>query len=81
MSTAIAAPWDPTRLPPLPLHRFTVEEYHRMIASGALDEERRVELLEGWIVSKRNYGVGESVPVSLDGQEIGAIGVASLFAE
>jgi Uma2 family endonuclease len=34
------------------LKRFTVEEYHKMIQSGALDEEARFELLEGWIVYK-----------------------------
>jgi Uma2 family endonuclease len=52
MSTAFTTFWDPTRLPPLPLHRFSVEEYHRIIKSGVLNENHRVELLEGWIVSK-----------------------------
>lgn len=39
-------------VPPLPLRRFTVEQYHRMIATGVLTENDRVELLEGWIVNK-----------------------------
>jgi Uma2 family endonuclease len=34
------------------LHRFTVDQYHHMIRSGVLDANDRVELLEGWIVSK-----------------------------
>jgi Uma2 family endonuclease len=38
--------------PSLPLRRFTVDEYHRLISSGGLSEDERVELLEGWIVSK-----------------------------
>ncbi|MBI4603061.1 MAG: Uma2 family endonuclease [Planctomycetes bacterium] len=38
--------------PPLPLRRFTVEEYHRMGKAGVLTEDDRVELLEGWIVPK-----------------------------
>ena len=32
--------------------RFTVEEYHRLIQTGALTEDDAVELLEGWIVRK-----------------------------
>ena len=37
---------------PWPLHRFTVDEYHRMIQSGILTENHDVELLEGWICQK-----------------------------
>jgi Uma2 family endonuclease len=39
-------------MPPLPVRRFSVAEYHRMIDSGILTDEDRVELLEGWIVPK-----------------------------
>ncbi len=39
-------------LMPIPVHRFTVAQYHRMIATGVLTENDRVELLEGWIVDK-----------------------------
>lgn len=42
-------------LPPPPtnrLARFSVEQYHRMIASGAFTEDDRMELLEGWVVEK-----------------------------
>ncbi len=38
--------------PPLPLRRFTVNEYHRMSETGILGEDEDVELLEGWIVSE-----------------------------
>lgn len=34
------------------LKRFTVEEYHRMIDSGALTEDDHLELLDGLVVSK-----------------------------
>jgi Uma2 family endonuclease len=37
---------------PYAMRRFTVDEYHRMIASGILTEDDPVELLEGWIVEK-----------------------------
>jgi Uma2 family endonuclease len=33
-------------------HRFTVDDYHRMIQSGVLDEDDAVELLEGYVVNK-----------------------------
>jgi Uma2 family endonuclease len=39
-------------MPPLPVRRFSVKEYHRMIQSGILTDEDHVELLEGWIVPK-----------------------------
>lgn len=32
--------------------RFTVDEYHRMIESGILNDEDKVELLEGYVVEK-----------------------------
>jgi Uma2 family endonuclease len=42
----------PAILPPLPVRRFTVDEYHQMIRTGVLGEDDDVELLEGWIVPK-----------------------------
>jgi hypothetical protein len=39
-------------VPPYPVRRFTVAEYHQMIQAGILTEEDRVELIEGWIVPK-----------------------------
>ncbi len=45
-----------TRLPPIlpdsPIWRFTVDEYHRMIETGVLGEDDRVELIEGCVVPK-----------------------------
>ena len=40
--------------PPLPLRKFSVEQYHRLGEMGVLTPEDRVELLEGWIVEKMN---------------------------
>ncbi len=38
---------------PLPgMHRVTVDEYERIIASGSLDDPERVELINGYIVDK-----------------------------
>ena len=36
----------------MPIRRFTVAEYHRMIDAGILTEDDNVELLKGWIVPK-----------------------------
>jgi Uma2 family endonuclease len=35
---------------PTPLHRFSLEEYHRLIESGAFDEDTRMELIDGLLV-------------------------------
>ena len=56
--SALAPP--PPRLPvaPVPpallswMHRFSVDEYHRMIQLGILTEKDNVELLNGWIIEK-----------------------------
>ena len=39
-------------VPPLPVRRFSVAEYHKLIDAGILTEDNPVELLEGWIVPK-----------------------------
>ena len=36
--------------------RFTLEEYHRMGETGILDEDERVELIEGEIVEMTPIG-------------------------
>ena len=53
----------PPAVPPFAVHRFTVDEYHRMIEIGSLSENDRIELIHGWLVTKmtlnppHNYGV------------------------
>jgi Uma2 family endonuclease len=54
---ATIAPARPkiSSLPPSgtpPLHRITVDEYERIIASGALEDPGRVELIDGYMVDK-----------------------------
>jgi Uma2 family endonuclease len=43
-------------VPPFPIARFSVEQYHRMLASGAFTEHDRVELIDGWVVQKMAKG-------------------------
>jgi Uma2 family endonuclease len=51
---AFAFSLDDPLAPPLPIHRFTVEQYQRLGDLGLITPEDRVELLEGWIVKKMN---------------------------
>ena len=51
--TTVWSPFTADRMPvPVPVHRFTVKQYHEMIRTGILGENDRVELLAGLIVDK-----------------------------
>ncbi len=53
MTQAVAKPVVPSSAAPaLPMYRFSVAQYQRMVEKGILTENDRVELLEGWIVAK-----------------------------
>ena len=54
MNKSIANPRERIVNDPLWLRRFSVPEYHKMIESGILGPDDRVELLEGWIVNKKS---------------------------
>jgi Uma2 family endonuclease len=42
----------PPAVPEFPILRLSVQQYHEMIHAGILTEDDRVELLDGWMVSK-----------------------------
>jgi len=42
----------PVAMPPEPVCRLSVSQYHEMIAVGILTHDDTVELLEGWLVPK-----------------------------
>ena len=42
----------PSTLAPLTPRRITVDEYERIIASGSLNEPKKVELIDGYMVTK-----------------------------
>lgn len=58
MTTLSTTRVNPHRLPPSAdgRMRFTSDEYHRMIETGVLTEDDRVELLDGEIVFKSPFG-------------------------
>jgi len=43
---------DGLAVPPYPIWRLSVGQYHEMIRAGILTEDDPVELLEGWLVTK-----------------------------
>lgn len=73
-----------TETPPLPIHRFSVEEYRRLGEIGVLTPDDHVELLEGWIVEKMNqrpahgFVVGLLTQWLLSGLSAGLIGRCQL---
>ncbi len=46
------APQLPAGVPPEPIWRFTVQQYHQMIRAGIFSDDDPVELLDGWLVPK-----------------------------
>ena len=50
-------------VPPFQIARFSVEQYHRMIESGAFTENDRLELIEGWVVQQMAKGPGHEYAV------------------
>jgi Uma2 family endonuclease len=57
---------------PPPLHRITVDEYERIIASGALEDSSRVELIDGYMVDKMGKNPGHSYAATATHQALGA---------
>jgi Uma2 family endonuclease len=53
-----APPWSPA------FYRFTVKQYHRLIETGILTDNDRVELLEGWIVDKMPHNPPHNISIT-----------------
>lgn len=60
-------------IPPWPVRRFTVAEYRRMCETGILQEDDRVELLDGWIVPKMTHNPPHDASVQLCQAAVGAV--------
>jgi len=50
---------------PLPIRRFTVDEYHRLIQEGIVNEEHAAELVEGWLIYKMTRNPPHDVAIAL----------------
>jgi len=56
---------------PMPIRRFTVDEYHRLIQEGMVTEEDRVEMVEGWLIKKMTRNPPHDVAVALTLNRLG----------
>jgi Uma2 family endonuclease len=65
MSLGPSAPPLPALAPPCPLRRFTVDEYHRLLQVGILEEGDPVELLDGFLVLKTRASPPQNVSLGL----------------
>jgi Uma2 family endonuclease len=72
MSTAVPSQIGFGSLPlaPAPVRRFTVDEYHRMIETGVLTSNDRVQLIDGWIIEMPPIGPPHASVTSLAAQVI-----------
>jgi Uma2 family endonuclease len=49
---SVITPPLPAAVPPEPVARISVSQFHAMVRSGAFDEDDPLELLEGWLFKK-----------------------------
>jgi Uma2 family endonuclease len=52
-------------LPPFPVCKSTVDEYHRAIAAGIYGEDDHVELIRGWVVPKMPQNAPHRMTITL----------------
>lgn len=69
----------PPAVPPLPVHRFTIEEYHKLAQTGVLTENDRVELIHGWIVPKRTLNPPHAYSVTALMEQLLALGTNAII--
>jgi Uma2 family endonuclease len=79
MSVVVQNGRDLLRVPAMPVHRISVDEYHRMLRAGVFTEDDRVELLEGWIVNKMGHNPPHDSTIDLTVGELEPILPAEWF--
>jgi hypothetical protein len=67
----------PPAVPPWPVCRFTVDEYHKMIETGVLNENHRAELIHGWIVPKMTINPPHNYAVTALMEQLLALGATA----
>lgn len=73
MSATQTSPPVPGFLSMATFHRITVEQYHRMIESGILNEDDPVELLEGYLVTKMPRSPQHDFAIRTLGKRLGRL--------
>src|ERR1700722_6353816 len=71
MSVLVPPTADLIQMPPEPVRRLTVAEYHQMIAAGILQQDDPFELLEGWLVPKMSRNASHDLVLGLSEDAIG----------
>lgn len=72
-STMPAAPPAMPGWIPSPLYRMTVEEYERLVASGAFQGRRHLHLINGLLVEKMTQNPPHTIADDLCGQELARV--------
>jgi Uma2 family endonuclease len=67
----------PPAIPPLPVRRFTVEEYHKLCEIGVITPNDRVELIHGWIVAKMGINPPHDYAVTALMEQLLALGASA----
>jgi hypothetical protein len=68
----------PPAVPPFPIYRFTVEQYHKLAEIGVLTENDRVELIHGWLVAKMTINPPHNYAVTALMEQLVALGVKAV---
>lgn len=68
--------WTPPDVPTLPVRRFTVDEYHRMIDMGFFAENEAFELIHGWVVPKMTKHPPHTIAFGLLVDEFGRLALS-----
>lgn len=68
-------------LPPEPVFRFSVEQYHEMIRAGILKDGDPVELLEGWLILKMSKNPPHRLATGLATEALRAITPAGWYVD
>jgi hypothetical protein len=59
------------------VHRITIEEYHQLVAGGWLNEDARVELIDGVVVDMRSRSPQHEAAISFArGREVAPVAIA-----
>ncbi len=75
MTALMTTPTVLYSLPPVGLimRRFTLDEYHKLIAAGILREGERIELREGWLVHRMTINPPHAVVVTLTADRLASL--------
>ncbi len=68
--SSIMVPPLPPALPPEPISRLSVEQYHGLIENGLLADDDPVEFLEGWMVPKMPKKPTHSIVIEMTREAI-----------